>query len=314
MDSRRYAVIGTGAIGGLYGARLVAAGFDVAFVGRSDVDTLRRDGLAVSTPTGDLVVDAVVAETDPAKIGPVDVVLVTIKTTGQAALADLLPPLVRPGTIVVSMQNGFGLEADVARLVPQAIVLGGMCFVCATRTAPGHIEHLDYGAVTLGHHTADGSPSGATDAVAAVKNDFERASISVSGRDDLLAARWQKLVWNVPFNGLSVVLDAGTDEMVADPRLRVLVRSIMDEVAAVSRAHGHAVADGFVDRMIADTEAMTPYAPSMKLDHDALRPLELAAIYDAPLAVAASFGVATPRWSTLADQLHFLDARNRRSG
>jgi 2-dehydropantoate 2-reductase len=311
-SGRRYAVIGTGAIGGLYGARLAAAGSDVTFLGRSDVEVLRRDGLIVSTPTGDIVLHDVAAETDPATIGPVDVVLVTIKTTGQAALASLLPPLVGPGTIVVSMQNGFGLEADLAALVPEATVLGGMCFVCATRTAPGRIVHLDYGAVTVGEHAPEGDAAGITAAVTAVADDFTRAGIRVSTQRDLLAARWRKLVWNMPFNGLSVVLDAGTDEMVGDLRLRGLVRALMDEVAAVADAHGHGVGAGFVDEMIADTEAMTPYAPSMKLDFDTHRPLELAAIYDAPLRVASTLGVAVPRLSTLADQRHFLDTRNRR--
>ena len=311
MSARRYAVIGTGAIGGLYGGRLVAAGFDVAFLGRSDVPVLRRDGLTVNSPWGDLALKTVRAETDPAMIGPVDVVLVTIKTTGQAALAELLPPLVRPGTIVVLMQNGFGLEAEIAAIVPDAIVLGAMCFVCATRTEPGRIDHIDYGGVTVAEHTADGSAAGRTEAVGAIIDDFTAAEIEVTARDDLLAARWQKLVWNMPFNGLSVVLDAGTDEMMGDERLREVVRSLMIEVANVAEAHGHPVGGHFVDKMISTTDAMTPYAPSMKLDYDAQRPLELAAIYDAPLSVAASLGVATPGLSMLAAQLHLLDATNR---
>lgn len=311
MTTQRFAVIGTGAIGGLYGARLAAAGRPVTFVGRSDVATLRSEGLVVTSPEGDLVLDAVTATDDPATVGPVDVVLVTIKTTGQAALAELLPPLMGPDTIVVLMQNGFGLEADVADLVPGATVLGGMCFVCATRTAPGHIAHLDYGAVTLGEHTGDGAPAGVTAAVTTVADALVGAGIEVSRQPDLLAARWRKLVWNMPFNGLSVVLDTSTDALVGTPRLRALVRAMMDEVVAASAAHGHPAGEDFAERMIANTEAMRPYAPSMKLDHDARRPMELAAIFHTPLQVAAGLGVAMPRLSMLADQLHFLDARNR---
>ncbi|MBS1848445.1 MAG: 2-dehydropantoate 2-reductase [Actinobacteria bacterium] len=314
MSSRRYAVIGTGAIGGLYGARLADAGFDVTFLGRSDVAALRSDGLHVTSATGPIDVLDVTAETDPGAIGPVDVVLVTIKTTAQATLTESLPALVRPGTIVVSMQNGFGLESGIAEVVPEAIVLGGMCFVCATRVAPGRIDHLDYGRVTLAEHTGDGQPAGPTDAVTAVAADFERAGVDVAIRDDLDAARWQKLVWNMPFNGLSVVLDAGTDVIMADRRLRETARSLMEEVAAAASVHGHPVGTGFVDQMLADTEAMTPYAPSMKLDFDAQRPLELAAIYDAPLGVAARLGVPAPGLSLLAAQLHHLDRMNRRGG
>lgn len=311
--TRRHVVIGTGAIGGYYGARLAAAGASVTFLGRSDVPVLRRDGLVVESPRGAVHLDEVAAETDPHAIGPVDVVFITIKTTGQDALADLLPPLVGPHTVVVSMQNGFDLEPGIARIVPgAAAVLGAMCFICATRRGPGQVEHLDYGGVTLAEHTADGRPAGRTPAVRAVADDLTAAGVEVGVRDDLLAARWQKLVWNMPFNGLSVVLDVGTDEMVGDPHLRDLVLGVMGEVAAVSVAHGHPVGEGFVDQMIANTEAMRPYAPSMKLDFAAGRPLELAAIYDAPLRAAAALGVAMPRAAALAAQLHFLDARNRR--
>lgn len=304
-------MIGTGAIGGYYGGRLAAAGFPVTFLGRSDVEALRTAGLQVRSPDGDITLDTVAAETDPTAIGPVDVVLITIKTTGQDALEQLLPPLVGPDTIVVSMQNGFDLEPALARLVPDATVLGAMCFICSVRTAPGRIDHIDYGGVTLGAHTADGHPAGRTAPLEAVAHDLAAAGIDVAVRDDLLAARWQKLVWNMPFNGLSVVLDAGTDEMIGDPHLRALVEGLMDEVVAMSVAHGHDVGAAFTDKMIANTEAMTPYAPSMKLDFDAGRPLELGAIYDAPLAVGRSLGVPTPRLSALAAQLHFLDARNR---
>lgn len=309
MGRRRYAVIGTGAVGGLYGARLAVAGFDVTFLGRSDVDVLRRDGLRVTSVDGDITLATVRAETDPAAIGPVDVVLVTIKSTGNDALATLLPPLVGVGTIVVLMQNGFGVEAEVAALVPDAVVLGGLCFVCSTRVAPGVIDHVDYGRVTVGEHRGDGSAAGETPAVVAVRDDFTVAGIEVVMRPDLIAARWQKLVWNLPYNGLSVVLDAGTDELMGDPHTRALCAALMDEVVAVAAAHGHPVGDGFAEKMLANTEVMAPYATSMKLDHDAGRPLEVATIYDAPLRVAANLGVATPLASMLAAQLHFLDGR-----
>lgn len=308
---KRVAVVGTGAIGGLYGAKLASAGARVSFLGRSDVDVLRRDGLDVRSIDGDIRLESVVAERDPAAIGAVDIVLVTIKATGNDALGSLLPPLVAPGTIVVLMQNGFGVEQRVAELVPDATIIGGLCFVCSTRTAPGHIDHVDYGLVTLGEYTPDGTPAGVTDAVQTVAATFEAAGIDVRVREDLIAARWQKLVWNMPYNGLSVVLEAGTDELMADPSSRSLVAAMMDEVVSAAEAHGHPVGEGFAAKMLANTEKMKPYATSMKLDFEAGRPLEIDAMYDAPLAVAASLGVRAPCLATLADQLRFLDARNR---
>lgn len=310
MSTRRYAVVGTGAIGGYYGAKLASAGFDVWFVARSDADALRQSGLHVSSVDGDIELPVVQVVDDPADAPPVDVVLLTIKATGNASLATLLHPLVRAGTIVVVMQNGFGVDAEVAAVVPEATVLGGMCFICSTRVAPGRIEHLDFGRITVGEHRSDATPAGITDAVHAIVDDLQSAGVEAATRTDLVSARWQKLVWNMPFNGLSVALDAGTDALMSDPGTRALAASLMGEVEAVAEAHGHPIGDGFIDRMLANTEAMTPYATSMKLDFDAHRPLELPTIYDAPLEVAAALGVATPGLSALAAQLHFLDARN----
>lgn len=311
MSTRRYAVVGTGAIGGYYGAKLASAGFDVWFVARSDADALRHSGLHVSSVDGDIELPVVQVADDPLDVPPVDVVLLTIKATGNASLATLLQPLVGPGTVVVVMQNGFGVDAEVATAVPEAIVLGGMCFICSTRVAPGRIDHLDFGRVTVGEHRPDGAPAGVTDAVQAVVDDLKSAGVEASTRTDLVSARWQKLVWNMPFNGLSVVLDAGTDALMSDPGTRALATSLMGEVEAIAAAHGHPIGDGFIDRMLANTEAMTPYATSMKLDFDAQRPLELPTIYDAPLEVAAALGVSAPGLTALAAQLHFLDERNR---
>jgi 2-dehydropantoate 2-reductase len=182
-----------------------------------------------------------------------------------------------------------------------------MCFVCVHKVGPGHVRHLDFGEVSLGEHTADGSPAGVTPAVAGVADDLAAAGVPVRRLDDLATGRWRKLVWNIPFNGLSVVLDAGTDDLMADPATRALARSLMAEVIGAAGACGHPVPERFADDMLRATDAMTPYAPSMKLDHDAGRPLEIGAIYGAPLAAAGAAGFAMPRTAMLAAQLRFLE-------
>ncbi len=130
---------------------------------------------------------------------------------------------------------------------------------------------------------------------------------------DLQTGRWQKLVWNIPFNGLSVTLDAGTDEMLADPATRQRAADLMAEVVAAAAACGHGFDPSFADRMLATTETMTPYATSMKLDHDAGRPLELDAIYAAPIAAARAAGQAMPQTEALLDELRRIDARSSAS-
>jgi 2-dehydropantoate 2-reductase len=232
-----------------------------------------------------------------------------VKTTvGPETTAKLVGPLAAAGTVVVAMQNGLGVEAPLAEAAPGAAVLGGMCFVCTNKVGPGHIRHLDFGAVTLGEHTAGGRPAGITPAVTAVAADLEGAGVPATQLDDLAGGRWRKLVWNIPFNGLSVVLGAGTDELMAEPAVRDLARALMGEVLEGAGACGHGIPDRFADDMLASTARMIPYATSMKLDHDAGRPLEVGAIYDAPLAAAAAAGVAMPRVAMLAAQLRFLSA------
>ena len=307
---RSYTVVGVGAIGGVYGARLHAAGHDVRWEARSDASHLRTQGLVVTDADGrrhhtDLAVHGPGEETPPRS----DVVLVCTKTT--AGVAALVGALADDATIVVAMQNGLGVEAALAAAAPGATVLGAMCFICAQKVGPGEVAHLDYGTVTLGEHRPGGDAAGITPAVEAVAADLEGAGVPVVREPDLERGRWRKLVWNIPFNGLSVVLDAGTDDLVADPDARGLVETLMREVVAASVACGHGLGEEIVAKLLADTEAMTPYAPSMKLDHDAGRPMELAAIYDAPLAAARAAGTDMPATAALAAQLHFLDRRAR---
>lgn len=307
----RWALVGPGAVGGLYGGLLAVAGEEVHALHRSDADAVRAGGVHLRSPLHDGPVPVVVHDR-VTSIPAVDAVLVATKTTANAELAPVLDPLVGEATIVVVLQNGLGVESEVvAATGGRGRVVGGLCFVCANRTGPGRTAHLDYGALTLAAHTDDGSPGGRTEAVDAVASAFATTGIDVHVDDDLVAARWRKLVWNVPFNGLSVVLDAATDALVADPSARSLVVALMDEVAAGAAAVGRPVPPAFAARMLALTETMVPYATSMKLDHGAGRALEVAAIYDAPVAAAAAAGCAMTRTATLAAQLRFLDRRAR---
>ena len=312
MTRRRYAVFGAGAIGALYGARLAAAGHEVHFVLRSALDHVRAHGLRVESVYGDVFLARPSVHADPSTVPAVDVVLVGLKTTHDAALAELLPALAGPGTVVVVLQNGLGVEARAASLVPGATVLGGLCFTCSNQVGPGHVRHLDYGAITLGEHRPDGDAAGLTPAVAAVTADLEAAGVEMHPTDDLGAARWRKLVWNVPFNGLSVVLDAGTDELVGHPDTEALVGVIMDEVIAAAAAVGHPIPASTRDELLDMTRRMRPYATSMKLDADAGRPLEVEAIHAAPAAAARHAGCPMPSVEVLRDQLRFLDARGQR--
>jgi len=306
---RSYTVVGAGAVGLLYGTRLADAGHDVRWLVRSGAEEIRQDGIEVTSEGRTLRIppaDVVVAG-DGSALAPSDVVLVATKTTANDRLGELVRSVCADGATVAVFQNGLGAEELVRRDVPAAgAVLGGLCFVCAHRHAPGRAEHLDHGAVTLAPLEAAHRPG--AEAVAA---DLTAAGVATTVLDDLAVARWRKLVWNVPFNGLCTVLDARTDALLADAAMRALVADMMDEVIVASHAVGAPIEAGFRDEMLATTDAMRPYDPSMVLDRRAGRRLEIEAIYDVATRSARDAGAPMRRSEALAAMLRFLDRTRR---
>ncbi|MGC1305995.1 MAG: putative 2-dehydropantoate 2-reductase [Phormidesmis sp.] len=322
MSELSYAIIGTGAIGGYYGARLQQAGCDVHFLLRSDYEQVKQEGLVVESKDGDFELPAVNAYCDPAKMPPVDVAIVALKTTQNHQLADLLPPL-KPGGAVLSLQNGWGVEGAIAQQLKEKkglspTILGCLCFICANKVGLGHIRHLDYGHLLLGAHHKTYQLCAETPLMNAIATDFKRANVQIETTEDLPMARWQKLVWNVPYNGLSVVLDATTEEMMADEGVRQLITTLMQEVITVANAWGEQTSPGanrqlsfdLVSNMLAHTEAMAPYRTSMKIDYDEARPLEIDAILGNPIRTAKAMDLPTPAMTVLYWQLAFLNVRH----
>ena len=307
------AVIGTGAVGGYYGGLICRSGVETHFLLHSDFEHVRENGLRIDSKDGDFRLEKVNAYQRAEDMPRCDIVLVALKTTANGLLSGILPHVVRPGGIVVALQNGFTAEKTIHEIIPDAVVIGGLCFLCSNKIGPGHIRHLDFGSVRLGEYRVDGSPAGLTPALETVADILRTAGIKVDVTENLAQARWQKLVWNMAFNGVTVVLSATTDQLMADPSALALVRDIMEEVVAGARACGQPLQDKFIDLMIAATKEMVAYSPSMKLDFEAGRPLEIEEIYRRPIDAARRAGVAMPRADAVACQLAFLDRRNRRT-
>lgn len=303
-----YTIIGTGALGGYYGARLHHAGVDVGFLLNTDYDHVREHGLVVESVDGDFSIERPRIYANADALEPADVAVVCLKTTHNHLLPELLAPASREGGVVLVMQNGLFMEVEAAAVAPRRTVLGGMAFLCSNKIGPGHIRHLDYGSVRLGEHTPDGRPAGITDELRAVGADFERAGVPVDLEEDLLTARWKKLVWNVTYNGMCVVHDTTTDVLMNDSKLRARCRRIMQEVVAAAAACGRHVDASFVDAMMDTTDRMASYQPSMLLDYRAGRPLEVEAIYGNPLRAAEAAGAACPLIRELYERLGTLTA------
>jgi 2-dehydropantoate 2-reductase len=307
---RRYAIIGTGALGGFYGGSLARAGCDVHFLLHGDYEHVRDHGLRVDSVEGDFVLPNVNAYGRAADMPRCDVVAVALKTTANDLLEELLPPVIADNGVVLVLQNGLGIEEQVAGIVGPDRVMGGLCFLCASKVGPGHIRHLDYGYITLAEYDSRHRPKGITERMRAIGGDFQAAGIRVNYAEDLVLARWKKLVWNIPFSGLSAVLDATTDRIMANEHSRALAEGLMREVAdAALAAAGREVPEAFIRSQLDDTVKMAPYSPSMLLDYRAGRPMEIEAIFGAPLRAAAAAGCPSPQIETMYRLLKFMDAK-----
>jgi 2-dehydropantoate 2-reductase len=320
----KISVVGCGAVGSYYGAKLARAGEEVHFLLRSDYETVRRHGVRIQSPAGDFRVHPRCARA-PQEIGASDVVLVALKTTANEAFPRLLPPLVGPGTAILTLQNGLGNEEALARSFPPEQILGGLCFVCLNRIEPGLIRHLDHGQIVLGEFQRYPEPR-THDIAGRLRN----AGIPCKVTDKLAQAHWEKLVWNVPFNGLGVAGAAGygavvphegsdarplaspagclpTDQLLADKRWEQLVRELMLEVIATARALGYDVDPALAEKQIERTRTMGTYKASTLVDFERGSPLEMQSLFLEPLRQARQAGVAVPRLERLCAVLSHLD-------
>jgi 2-dehydropantoate 2-reductase len=302
----KYAVIGTGAIGGYYGGLLAHNGTDVHFLLHSDYQYVKEQGLQIDSINGNFKV-SVNAYAKPEDMPLCDVAIVALKTTNNHLLEALLPQVVKQDGIVVVMQNGFGVEQVAADILPKATIIGGLCFIGSTKIGPGYIKHSDFGMVNLGHYMPDGSAGGITPELKLITEDFLGCGIDAKPVENLSFLRWQKLVWNVPFNGLSVVLNSNTAELLKQHDSRELIKSIMLEVIAAANACGQSLSASIAESMLVNTETnMQDYAPSMKVDYEHNRPLEIDAIYQSMIDRAALSGVDMKLARMLAQQLRYL--------
>jgi 2-dehydropantoate 2-reductase len=309
--NRNYAIVGTGAVGGFYGARLQKVGLEVDFLLRSDYEHVKKHGLIVDSPEGDFTLRQVRAYNDAHKMPKCDVVIVALKTTQNHFLPKLLPPLLKDNGVVLVLQNGLNSEPQVAKIVGAERVIGGLCFLCSYKVGPGHICHLDYGTITLGEYAKNYEPMGITNRLHQIASDFKRAHIPIKMSEDLLLSRWKKLVWNIPYNALSVVLDARTDELMANPDTLILIEQIMREVIAGAESCDRIIPDDFIQHMLEYTHKMKPYRTSMKIDYDESRPLEVEAIFGNPIRVAEQAGIKWPQIGVLYRMLKFMDAQRQ---
>ena len=306
---QKIAIVGPGAIGCYYGCRLANAGENVHFLMRSDLAAVQTKGcLRVKLPKEEITVSTPQIHGSPEEIGPCDLVIVALKTTANAAFANLLRPLLHERTAILTLQNGLGSDEQLAALFGAERVLGGLCFICVNRTAPGEILCIEPGTVAFGEF---GRAAG--ERLRSIVALFERAGVRCTVGDNLAELRWKKLIWNVPFNGLAIAAGGiTTDLILASPELENLVRMLMTEIIEAAALLGYIIPHSLIEKQISSTRPMGAYRPSSLIDFLDNREVEVESIWGEPLRRAQKAGASVPRLEMLYALLKQLTAARQK--
>jgi 2-dehydropantoate 2-reductase len=236
-------------------------------------------------------------------------VIVAVKATSNADLVDLIPPLLHSNTMLLTLQNGLGNEEFLGEHFGAERVFGGLCFICLRRLSRTEVVRYDYGHIVIGEFGRRPGPR-----LHAIESQFSACGIKCVVAEDLALERWRKLVWNIPFNALTILAgEIDTAAILADEPLRSTAVAMMHEVIEAARKCGHALENSEALEQMRRTELMKAYKPSTLLDWQAGKPLEIEPIWGEPLRRAAAEGANMPRTELAYALLKFLDARHSRT-
>jgi 2-dehydropantoate 2-reductase len=310
-DAPRVLVIGAGAIGAFYGALLARAGCEVSVVARSDYDAVAARGYRVDGNLGGKAGDlsfrpAQVLRASGEYEGEPDYALVAMKLVPGTDRVAALRPALAPNTAIVLVQNGIGIEDEIAQAFPQHELISGVAYAGVSRAGPAHIRHESaYARLILGLY-----PRGVSAACERLAAAIRAGGANSTLTDDIVGARWQKCAWNAVFNPLSALGGGlGTRDMLSGDEQIALVRAAIGEVCAIAAADGHPLAPDTVDQQIEGTLRMPNYVSSMGQDRLAGRAMETEALLGNAVRIARRLGVAAPRLEALYAMLRMLEAK-----
>lgn len=300
-------IVGAGAIGALFGSALARQGAQVSVVCRSDYDVVVREGYDITSPllgNHRFYPQQVFREVSECKTPP-DFLILTTKVLEGFDRAALIRPAVGPKTVIVLIQNGVDIEAEIATAFPENEILSGLAIVGVGRSAPGMVNHQTMGQLNLGRYPNGGSP--AAEHIATLLNG---AGIGCKVTDNVVAARWQKAVWNATFNPISItggMLD--TSIMLGTAESTAFMQRAMEEVCTVAAAAGHPMHPKVIEQFISATKGMPAYLTSMALDYKYGRPMEIEAILGNTVRAARKHGVSTPILETVYALTKMIERR-----
>jgi len=296
----KFAILGSGAVGGYYGAKLARAGHDVTFVARgAHLAAIRELGLQIRSPMlGDFVVRAA-AEEDTAHVGPADVVVVAVKAYDNETALPRLRPMMRESTTVLTLQNGVDSAREVAAQVGEAAVIGGPTYIATALSAPGVIEQTGtHRRIVFGE--VFGALPRMTDRVRSIHEALAGADIQAEAVDDGRVPIWEKFIFLVSLAGFTGAARLPIGPVWADPVVRAQFLEGCREVERVARAEGVPVAQDIIQRIATYIEAIPgTMRSSLLIDLSQGKRIEVEALQGAVVRRAAQAGVPAPIMSTL---------------
>jgi len=293
----RIAVLGSGGIGGYYGARFASAGHDVSFIARgAHLEAMQRRGLTLRTPDGESTIP-VTAAADTTSVGPVDLVLFCVKSFDTEPAARALKPLMAGDTAVLTLQNGVDNVAAIADVVGTAAVLPGAVYVALQLAGPGVVLRTGgEGRIVFGE--PGGTP---TDRVQRIARALDAGGIPHQVSTDIGRVLWEKFLFIAGIGGVTALARSAIGPLVAGAEGRALLTASCEEIAAVARAERAPLAADAVDRALAQAAALPPHwRSSMARDLDDGRRLEVDALSGAVVRRGVKLGVPTPVHRTIA--------------
>ena len=296
----KIAVIGAGAIGSFYGAKLAKAGYDVEFLTRSGAKKLKNNAVNIKSIWGNFKIK-LNAFSDTKFMSKADLIIISTKVLPSINYKKIIAPIVKKDSIILCIQNGMNVEEKLSRIFPKNTVLGGLAFTCINRISPIKILHLDYGLIKIAPLLKENFKTASL-----LTEIFNKTGIQTEAVKNLRKMRWQKLLWNIPFNSLSVVCGGiTTDKIVDSNTLTTLAADLMKETLEIAKAEGIIIPGKIIQTMITTTQKMNPYKTSMLLDYENKREMEIETIVGEPLRIAKKLKVKTPVLDTIYKMLLF---------
>jgi 2-dehydropantoate 2-reductase len=300
-------IMGAGAVGAYFGARLSAAGEEVVFCARGDnLRAIRERGLQIESIRGNVSIRPA-ATGDPREFAPYDLILFCVKAYDTDAAAHAIAGCLAPGGAVLTLQNGVENEARLEEILGPGTVMGGNARVGAEMVAPGRLLHLSSGHIDFGE--LDGRDSERARAIAQA---LQRAGILGECTPRIRSLRWDKLVWNGAFNTVATLTRRRVGDIIDDPESLRLVCALMREIIDVARADGADIGYDRIDFYLAHSHKnLRALKTSTQQDLERGRRLEYEALAGAVVRAARRHGVAAPGMETIYALMRLLDGSDR---